>query len=74
MTPAVKAFPFEADQPVKVTVERVGRWTGVLLAAGYRCALYARDFQPGTFIINYDRLNGYSVSWLKRGGLREVCA
>ncbi|HTJ79874.1 MAG TPA: hypothetical protein VL357_12835 [Rariglobus sp.] len=74
MTPTVKAFPFEADKPAKVTVERVGRLTTLLNAAGYRCALFASDFKPGTFIITLDRDNGYSVAWQKLGGLREVSA
>jgi len=71
---STKAFPFEADQPAKVTIARLGRFTAILNAAGYRCALYARDFTPGTFIITVDRENGYSVSWKKLGGLREVAA
>jgi len=74
MTPAVKAFPFEAGKPTKVTADRVSRFVSTLNAAGYGCALFARDFQPGKFVVTVDCERGYSVSWLPLFGLREVAA
>lgn len=74
MTPSVKIFPFEDGKPAKITTDRVNRFLETLKAAGYGCAIFDREFKPGKFVVKVDAVNGYSVAWLKLGGLREVAA
>ena len=74
MSPSVNAFPFEAGKSVKITAERVNAFVSKLNEAGYACALHARDFTAGKFTVTVDAAHGYTVSWLKLGGLREVAA
>ena len=73
MTQPSTRIPFVPGEPVRIAADRVGRLTGRLNAAGYRCALFAADFQPGTFTVTIDP-EGYTVRWWKLGGLREVAA
>lgn len=58
----------------KAAIEPVSRLVSTLNAAGYGCALFERDFQPGKFVVKGDTENGFAVSWKPLGGLGPVGA
>ncbi len=71
--PVVRPFPFESGESPKITADKVARCVELLKATGYKTALFARDFKPGTFVIEVTA-EGYAVKFQTLSGLAPVAA